>query len=68
HYAGLNSTRSVHGSRFSQVVVYTSDHNSVQFAVEYADAAGNQWKQHLGGKIERMFPTDAVPVRPPDRF
>lgn len=61
-------TSNEHEGWFTQVVVYTSDHDSVQFAVEYADAAGNQWKQHLGGKIERMFPTHAVPVRPADRF
>jgi hypothetical protein len=53
---------------FTQVVVYTSDWNTVRFTVHYTDATGRQWKQHLGGKIEREFSSEAVPVREADRF
>ncbi|WP_131813631.1 hypothetical protein [Mycolicibacterium fortuitum] len=61
-------TGTEHEGWFTQVIVYTADYDSVRFAVEYTDAAGRKWKQHLGGKIERMFPIEAVPVRPADRF
>jgi hypothetical protein len=40
----------------------------IKFAVQYTDAAGRQWKQHYGGKIERVLTTDPVPVRKADRF
>jgi hypothetical protein len=53
---------------FTQVTVHTTQWQHVRFAVEYADAAGRQWRQHFGGRIERMFPSDAVPVRAADRF
>jgi hypothetical protein len=45
------------------VTVHTSDWQRVKFAVEYTDAAGQRWKQHLGGHIERVLATNAVPVQ-----
>lgn len=57
-----------HEGWFTQVVVYTSDPDSVRFAVEYTDAAGLRWKQHLGGRIEPVSASGAVPIREADRF
>lgn len=53
---------------FTLVTVHTSDWRKVKFAVDYTDAAGQRWRQHLGGRIERVLTTDAVPVREADRF
>lgn len=35
-----------------------------RFAVHYTDASGLSWRQHLGGKIERVQSTQAVPGPP----
>lgn len=53
---------------FTLVTVHTADWRKVKFAVDYTDASGQRWKQHLGGRIERVLTTDAVPVRAADRF
>ena len=53
---------------FTFVTVHTSDWQRVMFAVEYTDAAGQRWRQHLGGRIERVLRSEAVPVREADRF
>jgi hypothetical protein len=53
---------------FTLVTVHTSNWEQVKFAVEYTDAAGQRWKQHLGGAIQRVYGANAVPVRKADRF
>lgn len=53
---------------FTLVTVHTSDARGIRFAVEYTDAGGRRWRQHLGGQIERVLTREAVPVREPDRF
>lgn len=57
-----------HDGWFTQVVVYTGDPESVQFTVQYTDAAGRSWRQHLGGPIERVKSSNATRVREADRF
>jgi hypothetical protein len=53
---------------FTQVNLHTSNWAEVKFAVEYTDARGLRWRQHYGGKIERILTHEAVPVRDADRF
>ncbi|MGV0583717.1 hypothetical protein ABQE45_08220 [Mycobacteroides chelonae] len=53
---------------FTLVTVHTSDWRQAKFAVEYTDAAGRRWRQHYGGRIERIITTEAMPVREADRF
>ncbi|KAA0102596.1 hypothetical protein CIW47_24530 [Mycolicibacterium sp. P1-5] len=53
---------------FTLVTLHTFNWAGISFAVHYTDAAGRQWKQHFGGKIERVLTTDPVPVRKADRF
>ena len=50
------------------VTVHTRDASGIRFVVEYTDAGGRRWRQHLGGQIERLLTTEAIPVREPDRF
>ncbi|MFJ1460928.1 hypothetical protein [Nocardia sp. N2S4-5] len=57
-----------HESWFTLVTVHTSDVSGIKFAVEYTDAGGRRWHQGLGGEIKRVHTTEAVPIRPPDRF
>ncbi|MBF6548701.1 hypothetical protein [Nocardia brasiliensis] len=57
-----------HEAWFTLVTVHTSDASSIKFAVEYTDAGGRRWHQELGGEITRVHTTEAVPIRPPDRF
>lgn len=53
---------------FTQVNLHTSNWTEVKFAVEYTDAFGLRWRQHYGGKIERILTHEAIPVRDADRF
>lgn len=53
---------------FTLVTVHTHDATGIKFAVEYTDAGGRRWCQQLGGQIERVLTTEAVPVRASDRF
>jgi hypothetical protein len=53
---------------FTQVNLHTSNWAEVKFAVEYTDARGLRWRQHYGGKIERILTHEAIPVRDADRF
>ncbi|NCL73790.1 hypothetical protein AIIKEEIJ_01227 [Rhodococcus sp. YH1] len=53
---------------FTLVRVHATNAKSIDFAVEYTDASGRRWRQSLGGKIERIPMTKAVPIRRPDRF
>jgi hypothetical protein len=57
-----------HEAWFTLVTVHTHDATGITFAVEYTDAGGRRWRQHLGGQIERVLTTAAIPVREPDRF
>lgn len=57
-----------HEAWFTLVTVHTSDASNIEFGVEYTDASGRRWRQELGGEIERVHTTEAVPIRPPDRF
>lgn len=57
-----------HEAWFTLVTVHTIDASRIKFAVEYTDAAGRRWNQELGGSITRVRTTNAVAVRPPDRF
>lgn len=57
-----------HEAWFTLVTVHTIDAASIKFTVEYTDAAGRRWSQELGGDITRVRTTNAVAVRPPDRF
>lgn len=53
---------------FTLVTVHTRDASEIEFEVRYTDANGRRWSQQLGGTIERVTTTEAVQVRPPDRF
>lgn len=57
-----------HEAWFTLVTVHTVDASGIKFAVEYTDASGRRWRQELGGGITRVHTTEAVPIRPPDRF
>lgn len=57
-----------HEAWFTLVTVHTIDASRIRFAVDYTDASGRRWSQALGGRIVRVPTTDAVAVRPPDRF
>lgn len=57
-----------HEAWFTLVTVHTADWRGIKFAVEYTDAGGRRWRQHLGGKVEPVFITDAIAVREADRF
>jgi hypothetical protein len=57
-----------HEAWFTLVTVHTADWRGVKFAVEYTDAGGRRWRQHLGGSIEPIYTTEAIPVREADRF
>lgn len=57
-----------HEAWFALVTVHTIDASGIKFAVEYTDAGGRRWNQDLGGVIKRVHTTEAVPIRPPDRF
>ncbi|MGF0320226.1 hypothetical protein [Nocardia fluminea] len=57
-----------HETWFTAVTVHTSGASGINFAVEYTDADGRRWRQELGGEITRVHTTQAVPIRPPDRF
>jgi hypothetical protein len=56
------------GGWFTQVNLHTRNWDHVKFAVEYTDACGLRWRQHYGGKIERILTPEAIPVRDADRF
>lgn len=53
---------------FTLVTVHTADWRRVEFAVEYTDAGGRRWRQHMDGRIEPIYTTQAIPVREADRF
>ena len=57
-----------HEAWFTLVTMHTSDWRGIKFAVEYTDSGGRRWRQQLGGKIEPIFTSDAIPVREADRF
>lgn len=57
-----------HEAWFTLVTVHTHDARDIRFAVDYTDAGGRRWRQQLGGQIERVLTSQAVPVREPDRF
>lgn len=57
-----------HEAWFTLVTVHTANWRGVKFAVEYTDAGGRRWRQHLGGAIEPIYTTEAIPVREADRF
>ncbi|MBI5337086.1 MAG: hypothetical protein HZB45_05310 [Mycolicibacterium rufum] len=57
-----------HEAWFTLVTMHTSDWRGIKFAVEYTDSGGRRWRQQLGGKIEPIFTSDAIPVRGADRF
>jgi hypothetical protein len=61
-------TNTEHEIWFTLVTVHTADWRGVKFAVEYTDAGGRRWRQPLGGQIERVFTSKAIPVREADRF
>jgi len=47
-------------SWFTEVRIYATSDQDVQFAVSYTDASGNNWKQHLSGRIERIITAQAI--------
>lgn len=57
-----------HEAWFTLVTMHTTDWRGVKFAVEYTDAGGRRWRQRLGGGIEPIYTTEAIPVREADRF
>lgn len=57
-----------HEAWFTLVTVHTTDASRIHFEVEYTDANGRRWSQKLGGRIRRITTSEAVPIRPPDRF
>ncbi|ORB07506.1 hypothetical protein BST30_06025 [Mycobacterium mantenii] len=57
-----------HEAWFTLVTVHTANWRDIKFAVEYTDAGGRRWRQHLGGQIEPIFTAEAIPIREADRF
>ncbi|MGY4652491.1 hypothetical protein [Mycobacterium sp. URHB0021] len=57
-----------HEAWFTLVTMHTSDWRGVKFAVEYTDSGGRRWRQSLGGSIQPIYTTEAIPVREADRF
>lgn len=57
-----------HEAWFTLVTVHTADWRKVEFAVDYTDAGGRRWRQHVNGQIEPVYTTHAIPVREADRF
>lgn len=62
----LQST--THEGWFTEMTLHTREWERVAFAVDYTDASGRRWRQHYGGRIERLL-TDQTPlVKKADRF
>jgi hypothetical protein len=57
-----------HEAWFTLVTVHTSGWRGVKFAVEYTDSGGRRWRQPLGGSIQPIYTTEAIPVREAGRF
>lgn len=57
-------TQDANASWFTEVRIYAAPDEDVQFSVDYTDAAGNQWKQQIDGRIERVITKQAVPQSP----
>lgn len=57
-----------HETWFTLVTVHTSDWRRIKFAVDYTDSGGRRWRQPLGGNIQPIYTTEAIPVREADRF
>lgn len=62
----LQST--THEGWFTEMTLHTRQWERVSFAVEYTDASGRRWRQHFGGRIERLLTDQAPLVKPADRF
>ncbi|TXI56465.1 hypothetical protein [Mycolicibacterium mageritense] len=61
-------TNTEHETWFTLVTVHTRDASGIRFFVDYTDAGGRRWRQHLGGRIEPVLTSEAIPVIESDRF